>query len=116
GAWTNAAGYASALTGNGTNLPGLPFLTKDSVTAVSVVSGGVVARTFDGTTERFFLKETLSQNSGANEYTLTDTAGNVLVFNDFNVSPTGKRGQLKSFTDPAGNVTTVTAYTSSGSP
>src|SRR5262249_62015895 len=43
-AWTNAASYASALTGNGTNLPGLPFLTKDSGTAVSVGSGGVGAR------------------------------------------------------------------------
>src|SRR5262249_28735551 len=72
------------------------------------------ARLFDPSgsafTERHYLKETLTYNSGAGEYALTDTTGNVLKFNDFSTGrPANQRGQLKSFTDAKGNVTSVTA-------
>ncbi len=123
--WTNMANQADGLTGNGMVETDLPHLRED-VTPVNgptiiVISNGLNARYFDdnglgGYTDRFFLQETLSYSSTNKEFVLTDTMGDQLRFNDFTVTPTGKQGIFKSFTDPYGNVTSVTSYTSAGKP
>jgi hypothetical protein len=96
----------------------LPYLRQDGAGTITAISNGTTARFFDpvgGSYQpRFFLPEQLSANGGAAEFVLKDATGQQLQFHDFTVSPTGKRGQLKGFTDPKGNVFTVTSYTSDG--
>jgi RHS repeat-associated protein len=120
--WTNGPGYAASSTGgSGTVVTQLPYLRQDSNNSVAVISNGTTARTFDlsgGTYHaRFFLQETLADNTGAGEFLLTDTAGNQLCFYDFSTSvPAAERGLFKSLTDPHGNVTSVVSRNSSGQP
>jgi RHS repeat-associated protein len=121
--WTNNAGYdAHSSNGSGITDADLPYLLAAKGTNTIVVVSGGSARYFDlvGATyqERFFGLDTLT-HSGApsNQFTLTDSRGDQLVFNDFaNSLPVEERGQLKSYTDPYGNVTNVTSYTSEGLP
>ena len=107
--WTNGPGYATVNeAGNGTVIAQLPYLIHDGSGAtagtVALIENGHTARLFDnGSTTRYFLQETLSENTGNKEFTFTDTTGKVMVFNNFDSSlPSIKRGQLKSITDPAG--------------
>jgi hypothetical protein len=97
----------------------LPYLRQQG-NVVAAVSNGTTARLFDplsggGYQARHFSQELLSYAN--NEFTLTDTAGNKLRYYDFSASlPQRQRGKLKSLTDPAGNVTSVTGWDSAGRP
>src|SRR5262249_27485606 len=96
----------------------LPHLGKDTAGNLFAVANGTVARFFDaGNSPRFFLQDTLVENGPAKEFALTDTAGNVLRFNNFDQTLlANQRGQFKSFTDTNANVTSVTAYATDGKP
>jgi hypothetical protein len=121
--WTNLA----ALSGPSTNGWGvvdlqLPYLLQeDANNTLLVVTSGTNGRYFDLSNgvykERYFLSDTLTYNSDAGEFVLTDSSGNQLRFYDFSINrPVGQRGQFKSFTDPAGNVTQVTSVNANGTP
>src|SRR5262249_9058178 len=121
--WSNSGGYSTkSAAGNGADVAELPYLVKDGMSPtsgnVAVLEGHGAARVlYTGSSARFFLPESLSQDTGNKEFTLTDSTGDVIKFNNFDMSlPSNERGTLKSITDPAGNVTTVTAYTSDGKP
>jgi hypothetical protein len=122
--WTNMANQADNLTGNGmveTDLPTLRDIPQDGQPdTYAAVTNGYNARYFDSTGgpygERFFGQDVLTVNTAAKEILITDTLGDQLRFNDFTVTPTGKQGTFKSFTDPYGNVTSVVSYTSAGKP
>ncbi len=120
--WTNAAGYGAVTDwGNGTVVCELPYLGQDSAGTVEVLTNGTTARFFDQSggnyTARFFFKEQLTYNAGTGEFTLTDTAGNKLLFHDFDINlPVDQRGKFKSFTDPKGNVLSVISRNAEGKP
>src|SRR5262245_34056195 len=120
-AWTNAIGYdAAGFDGGGVISGQLPYLRTDG-TDVLAATGGIASTYFDGSggtyAPRHMLKDTLTQNAGAKEYTLVTSAGAKLVFNNFDASlATYEKGQIKSITDPDGNVTTVTSRTAAGKP
>jgi hypothetical protein len=107
--------------GNGWFIKEVPQLGKDASNNIAVM--GVINDTlwFDyraGTpptyTGRFFIMETLSENTTTKEFTFTDTRGQVTKFYSFDSSiPTALQGQLKSITDPYGSVYTPTYTTSS---
>src|SRR5262249_9587729 len=44
----------------------------------------------------------------------TDSAGDVIKYNDFTVTPANEQGVFKSFADPNGNTISVTSWTSDG--
>jgi RHS repeat-associated protein len=122
-AWTNGPGYAdTTFSGNGMVTAQQPYLLSGSNGTVVEVGNAKTARYFDsngsgGYTPRYFGQEALSYNSTAGQFTLTDTSGDVLTFEDFGSGrPANQRGQLASFTDPDGNVTQVTSWNSSGQP
>jgi YD repeat-containing protein len=117
--WSNVSGLAPGPYGNGWVVSQLPYLIQQNAgTTVLAVTTATNVRPFDQQTDgswqgRFFLKDTLYDNTGAREFVLTDTEGDQFHFADFS----GANGGLfKSFVDAAGNVTAVTAYTSSGQP
>jgi hypothetical protein len=119
--WTNGQGYANKVFGgNNTVDCQLPYLQQDSAGTIVAVASGQTARYFDSVggsyQPRHFLTEALSYNSAAGEFTLSDSAGNLQVFYDFNAAlPASQRGQLKRFVDPAGNVTSL-SWTTGGQP
>jgi hypothetical protein len=119
--WTNAPGYSNAdFNGSGWVDSQLPSLSKDSNGTIAVLSNGTIARLFDadgsgGYTSRYFLQESLSYNSSTDELTLTDTTADQLRFTGFGSTwLANQKGRLESFTDPGGNVTSVTSWTSDG--
>lgn len=119
--WTNGAGYASnSDNGNGIVDTQTPYLLAvNGTTTLAEISKGTSAEYFDlvnGTYQpRFFDQSTLVYNSSTNQYVLTDESGDQLVFWGFGGGlPAAQQGELVSFTDPGGNVTTVTARTASG--
>src|SRR5207253_2726079 len=62
-------------------------------------------------TARYFLQETLSDNTTTGEFSVTDTAGDVVKLYDFgSVPPAARKGLFKSLTDPDGNTTSVTSW------
>jgi RHS repeat-associated protein len=101
--WASNSSYTPLnINGLGWNVTQLPFLLQSSdQTKVVLVTSGTDARYFDGSTytPRFFYQEQL-RHSG-NMFTLTDTTGNQLTFNDFSFPP-GQRGQLTKVQDPFG--------------
>jgi RHS repeat-associated protein len=116
--WTNGFGYANtSFAGNGSVLAELPYLQKDGSGDIALISNGTTARVWDTPgmgvyNSRYFLQETLSDNTMAGEFSVTDTAGDVLKFYDFGgVPPPARQGLFKSLTDPDGNTTTVTSWT-----
>jgi RHS repeat-associated protein len=118
--WNNL--YApNSFSGFGMVVPQLPFLIQiaNGNGTIVAVTSGTNARYFDlvGSTyvPHFFLQDTLSYNAGANEFLLTDTMGDKIRFYDFSAGlPTNQQGQFKSFTDPDGNVLSVTSLTPDG--
>lgn len=119
--WTNGPGYATnSDNGNGivdTETPHL--LSINGTTTLAEISNGTSAEYFDlvnGTYQpRFFDQSTLVYNSTDNQYVLTDESGDQLVFSGYGGSlPPAQQGELVSFTDPGGNLTSVTARTASG--
>jgi YD repeat-containing protein len=120
--WSNGTIYASGdYNGSGMIDTQLPYMTQGNTSGstVAVVTGGTNARTFDNVSgtyyEHEFLADSLVHNSGTSDFTLTDTTGRKINFYDFSTSyPANQRGAFESLTDPGGNVTSVTAHTSSG--
>ncbi|HVK09801.1 MAG TPA: hypothetical protein VM597_13580, partial [Gemmataceae bacterium] len=119
--WTNAYGYdANAADGNGTITSQMPYLQTDGTDVVAVTGAGA-AEYFDGSggsyAARAYSQDTLVEDTGTKEFTLVTSGGTKVVFHNFDSSfATPKKGQLKSVTDPDGNVTTVTSLTVSGQP
>ncbi len=119
--WTNAPGYAAATT-NGvgwvdTQTPSL--MQIDGTTTLAEISNGVTAEYFtlvDGTYQPYsYDQSTLVHDTTNHQYVLTDETGDQVRFGDFSGSTAAAhQGQFVSFTDPAGNVTAVTAYASGG--
>jgi YD repeat-containing protein len=113
--WTNSQNVSAPGSpfGNGMAVSQLPYLLNVSGT-LYVVTGGTSVRTFDlvgsNYVERYFLQDSLVHNTGASEFDLTDTQGDVFKFNDSTASPAYL---FKSFADPNGNTISVTSYTSS---
>jgi RHS repeat-associated protein len=121
--WTNGPGYAAgSFNGSGMVDWQLPFLLQvNGMNTLAVVSSGTDARFYDlvnGSYQaRFFVLDQLTYNSANQEFVLTDTAGNQIRFSDFSAGlPVNQQGQFKSFTDPDGNVTSVTSRTADGKP
>lgn len=118
-AWSNHPGSKfKSFNGSGMLVEQLPSLIQIYGTeTLALVSSGTNALYFDqlvdGTYQtRFFSKEQLRHDSFFNEYILTDSTGNQLRFHDFESGfPSPQVGQLKSFTDPAGDVTLVNRAT-----
>jgi RHS repeat-associated protein len=123
--WSSLPGIkAPGTSGNAEVVADLPYLLRQSVgmggeTVVAVGSGSSVRyfdkpNMFSGYGSRYSLQETMAYNSGAGEYTLTDTTGARLKYYDFNTSlPAAQRGQLKSYTGPDGHTITP-SYNGSG--
>jgi RHS repeat-associated protein len=119
--WSNGTGYTNgSVNGSGWVDTQLPSLQQaGSTNSLVVVSNSTTARYYDNTTgsyqPRFYDRSQLVYNSSAHQYMLTDSAGNRLTFYDFTSTwPANQRGQLASYTDPGGNVTSVTAHTTDG--
>jgi RHS repeat-associated protein len=125
--WTNQPGYvAGGFNGSGQVSEQQPFLRQvhayynnTLINQIIVSSSATNALYFDqvGSTyvPHYFIQDQLTDNTGANEFVLTDTTGDQIRFNDFSAPiPPNARGQLKSFTDPYGNVTRVVSLTSDG--
>jgi RHS repeat-associated protein len=96
----------------------LPWLLKDGQTVVAV-TGATDARFFDfdgaNYQPRFFIQDTLTHDANNQEFILTDTQGNTFYFYDFSGPVSAnRRGQLKRFTDPFGNRTSVAAQMAGG--
>jgi hypothetical protein len=116
--WTNDLGYGTSYFGSGVIDAELPYLKQDGQMNVLLLSNGTTARMYNGGgVSTDFLSEHLADNQGAGTDTLTDTAGNQIVFYDFGPNaPAARRGLFKSFTDPFGNVTSVTSWTTANQP
>ncbi len=119
--WSNGTGYATdASNGSGWVSSQLPYLMEASGTnSLVAITNSTTARYFDlvsGSYQpRYYDQSQLAYNSSTDEYTLTDTSGDVLTFCGFGSTwPTAQQGQLASFTDPAGNVTSVTSHNTAG--
>ena len=119
--WSNDEAYSSALSvGNGWSVSELPFLVADGQ-AVRVVSGTdqfVFDRYFvlgvPYYRARFFVKDTLTYNSGSDEFTLYRTDGSRIVFSGFQTPSVYRKGQFSKLIDPAGNETKVTQWSALG--
>ena len=119
--WTNRAGYAVDIpSGNGWTIEQMPGLNAISGTAgaaapdtVAVITGAGSAAYFDRQGDgsyqaRFHNLDTLSHDAATGTFTLVDTLGNRLAFNDFSASrPEAARGGFASHRDPHGNATSV---------
>lgn len=110
--WTNHPGYpANNFNGNGTVNPYLPYVAQvNGNNTVAVVTGGSDARYFDlrgGTyVPHFFLPDRLTYDSATGRFTLVDGSGDRFVFYGYDAGvPFNQRGQLFTYTDPAGHVT-----------
>jgi RHS repeat-associated protein len=116
--WTNGAGYANTtFVGNGWVDSQMPYLfAPNNSNNYTIIASGVDAYTFTSNGgNQFFLQNTFTHNTGAQEFDLTDDTGKVLRFYDLSSSfPTAQQGSFKSITDQFGNVIQVTAHTSSG--
>jgi RHS repeat-associated protein len=114
--WTNVPNYAP------NNSVGSGMVVTERPTLVQQGEGSDVAVIVDGTTAYHFdwdavgssyvplgfRQEKLEYNATTDEFTLTDLTGARFTFYDFASSlPWHQKGQLKSYTDPSGNVTTL---------
>jgi RHS repeat-associated protein len=119
--WSNGPGYAAhGVNGNGIVDTTMPYLLPvNGPNAIAEVANGATAEYFDlvngAYRPSFFDQSTLVYNTSTNQYVLTDEMGDRLRFWGFSPAiPLAQQGQFVSFTDPGGNVTSVTAYTPGG--
>jgi YD repeat-containing protein len=116
--WTNLASTANGFSGSGMLIDQLPHLRQDPGGTLTAVANGFNVRYFDynGTsyTARFFVQDTFSADSANHQYVQTDSAGDVIKYNDFTVTPANEQGAFKSFTDANGNTISVTSWTGDG--
>ena len=119
--WTNGTNYANGYNGTGMVVTQLPHLIQDGASTIDVVSNGYTIRYFDLSgstyTERYFGMDTLVHNTSSHQFTLTDTQGDVITFNDFSSTlPTNQQGTFAGYNDPGGNTIGVYSYTTDGKP
>ncbi len=117
--WTNAANVASGINGSGMVVTQLPHLRNDGGGTLAEVANGTTTRYFDTVggsyVERYYAQDNLAASSS--DYVLTDTTGAQITFNGFGLSvPLYQKGTFKSYTDAAGNVTSVISYNFDGNP
>ncbi|MCI0681759.1 MAG: FG-GAP-like repeat-containing protein, partial [Gemmataceae bacterium] len=114
--WSNHQAYGlNSLGANNTAIAELPYLQNIS-SSIAVIFNGLEARYFDYNLitylPRHFLTDSLDEDTGAKEFTFTDSTGNRIVFHNFDASlHVDLRGQFKTFIDPAGNEIAVTDWT-----
>ncbi|MCI0684777.1 MAG: hypothetical protein L0Y71_21985, partial [Gemmataceae bacterium] len=121
--WSNQAAYSeNSLGPSGTVISQLPYLRQLGNTIAAITSAST-AYLFDydfGTGSyqpRYFLTESLTEDTLAKEFVLTDTSGNRIYFHNFDFSlPANKQGQFKKFVDPAANEINVTSYSADNKP
>ena len=106
--FVNGFGYdAAGYDGNNTVISALPYLEVGHGRGGGRRHGRSTARFFDpvGAARRPpLLAGLLTYNAGADEFTLTDPAGDQVVFFGFGTSrPVTQRGAFKNLTDPDGN-------------
>src|SRR5439155_19849300 len=121
--FTNAFSPTYTWEGKGMVISQQPYLVQNG-TGVIVVLSDADAIYFDKVGSNYvphwYSKDTLTSQlvmQGMNrvtQYTFTDTIGDSMVFWGFDTSFTNEWGTLDSFTDPNGQVTSVTARTSDG--
>lgn len=120
--WTNGPGYATqGVNGNGVMASEMPYLMglDEDLNSIVEISNGTTARYFDlvGSDYQgnFFDPTTLVHNTSTHEYVMSDASGDQIRFYDFSaIYSDQQKGSFKSFTDPAGNVISVTAHTADG--
>jgi hypothetical protein len=116
--WTNLTSTANGFSGSGMLIDQLPHLRQDPGGTLTAVANGFNVRYFDSSggsyTARFFVQDTFTADSTNHQYVQTDSAGNVIKYNDFTVTPANEQGAFKSFTDPNGNAISVTSWTADG--
>src|SRR5262249_35877689 len=115
--WTNLNNVANGFSGSGVLIDQLPHLRQDTGGTVTEVANAFNLRYFDnngGFTARFFVQDSFSADSPNHQYVQTDSAGDVLKYSDFTVTPANEQGAFKSFADPNGNTTSVTSWTAAG--
>ncbi|MBX9582001.1 MAG: hypothetical protein K2X87_16980 [Gemmataceae bacterium] len=123
--WTNESVYSQGQNvGRGWVIGQTPSLLRQTGMAgetLTAVASGTDLRYFDKPTgsstytARSGALDALVYDSTAGQFVLTDPTGQVIRFWDFNSSRPGQQqGRFVSLTDPAGNVTEVTAEQSDG--
>ena len=116
--WGHTRSYSNRVTVPGEGVNGnswfvreLPYLVADGSGNIAVVSLINDTRWFDhssGTyTGRYYLKETLTHDSGAGLFILQGAQGPKMKFYDFAHGTAAMRGQLKSYVDAGGREITA---------
>ena len=111
--WSNQPSSGNSFYGSGMSPAQMPYLMEEPGGDL-VYSNGSVSRMFNSGTleEMSYFGDKLTQTTGY--YTLVDTAGDVLKFHDFSDSITGEQGQLSTYADAGGNLTTIVRSGSTG--
>src|SRR5262249_46745984 len=119
--WINGPNFASVTAeGMGWVDTQLPWIQQaNSGNTLVMVSSGSNSLFWDlvGSTwsPRYFLQDTLVDNSSTHQYVVTDDTGKVLIFQDFSTGvPSAQRGEFQSETDQFGNTTSVISHNSNG--
>ncbi len=116
--------------GNGWIVSQFPQLIDGTSTMMAVIGDNTLffdqgkdstGKSNDTYTERYFADETLVHDASAHKYTLTDSAGDQFVFNDFTMQDKTdqtkglyQRGGLISYTAADGATATVNGHTTLG--
>lgn len=109
--WTNDPAFNKCCTNvNGAGFTNLPYLeSTDDGDAIVLVDCGTT-HYFDVVggkyVPRHYFKETLAKDG--DDFIFTDTTGAKLRFNPLDDGPECSRGQVTEYTDPYGNVITIT--------
>ena len=81
----------------------LPHLIQDTGGTLDAIANGSTIRYFDpdgagGYADTLFALDQLAAQSSAHTYTLTDTLGDVITYNDFSTSlPAARRGTFAGY-------------------
>jgi RHS repeat-associated protein len=117
--WSNGT-PPSSFNGTGVIDMNRPYLLEPNSndSYVVVVSSATEARFYNQVGSnyipQFFVQDQLTHDTSNGEFVLTDTVGNQIHFWDWTASLATERGQFKNCTDPYGNQTGVTSWTSDG--
>jgi RHS repeat-associated protein len=122
--WTNASGYSDSISGSGGTQTQAPHLVQvsgnDSIAMVANASSAYFFDLVNGTyVTRFGYNLSLATETigGQGYFVVTDGSGDTFTFLNYGSgTPAGEAGELSSMTDPNGDATTVTAWSSTGAP